>query len=80
LKNIYLYFSTGNAQPSEPALCQLYRRTFVPYNAAAAYTFFSAGNARAVSVQLAFFTTRKQWLGFLAELRVNQTPDVAVWT
>jgi len=42
------------------------------------HTHFSAGNARAVSVQLAFFTTRKQWLGFLAELRVNQTPDVAV--
>jgi len=44
------------------------------------HTHFSAGNARAVSVQLAFFTTRKQWLGFLAELRVDQTPDVAVWT
>jgi len=45
------------------------------------HTHSSAGNARAVSVQLAFFTTRKQWLlGFLAELRVDQTPDVAVWT
>jgi len=28
---IYLYFSTGNGQPREPALCQLYRHTFVPY-------------------------------------------------
>ena len=28
---IYSYFSIGNGQPSEPALCQLYRRTFVPY-------------------------------------------------
>jgi len=26
---MYLYFSTGNGQPSEPALCQLYRHTFV---------------------------------------------------
>ena len=30
-KKIYLYFSTGNGQPiTEPALCQLYRHTFVP--------------------------------------------------
>jgi len=28
---IYLYFSIGNGQPREPALCQLYRHTFVPY-------------------------------------------------
>jgi len=27
----YLYFSIGNGQPREPALCQLYRHTFVPY-------------------------------------------------
>ena len=33
-KKIYLYFSTGNAQPREPALCQLYRHTFVLYKAA----------------------------------------------
>ena len=25
----YLYFSVGNGQPREPALCQLYRHTFV---------------------------------------------------
>ena len=29
---IYLYFSIGNGQPREPALCQLYRHTFVPYS------------------------------------------------
>ena len=28
---MYLYFSIGNGQPREPALCQLYRHTFVPY-------------------------------------------------
>ena len=28
---IYWYFSTGNGQPREPALCELYRQTFVPY-------------------------------------------------
>ena len=28
---IYWYFSIGNVQPREPALCQLYRHTFVPY-------------------------------------------------
>jgi len=28
---IYLYFSTGNGQPRKPALCQLYRHTFVLY-------------------------------------------------
>jgi len=26
-----LYFSIGNGQPKEPALCQLYQHTFVPY-------------------------------------------------
>jgi len=26
----YLYFSTESGQPGEPALCQLYRHTFVP--------------------------------------------------
>ena len=26
-----MYFSPGNGQPREPALCQLYRHTFVPY-------------------------------------------------
>ena len=31
-KYFYLDFSTGNGQPGEPALCQLYRHTFVPYN------------------------------------------------
>jgi len=25
------HFSIGNGQPREPALCQLYQRTFVPY-------------------------------------------------
>ena len=28
------YFSIGNGQPREPALCQLYRHTFVPYTRA----------------------------------------------
>ena len=28
---IYLYSNIGNGQHSEPALCQLYRHTFVPY-------------------------------------------------
>jgi len=28
---MYLYFSTRNGQPMEPALCRLYRHTFVPY-------------------------------------------------
>ena len=28
---MYLYFSIGNDQLGEPALCQLYRHTFVPY-------------------------------------------------
>ena len=30
-KYIHLYLSVGNGQPWEPALCQLYRHTFVPY-------------------------------------------------
>ena len=30
---MYLYFSVGNGQPREQALCKLYRHTFVPsYN------------------------------------------------
>jgi len=31
ISKIYLYFSIGNGQPREPALCQLYRHTFVSY-------------------------------------------------
>jgi len=30
---IYLYFITGNGQPMEPALYQLYWHTFIPYRA-----------------------------------------------
>jgi len=45
-EKIYLYFSTGNGQTKEPALCQLYRHSFVPY----AYTA-AAAEAAAVSVQ-----------------------------
>ena len=30
ISKIYLYFSIGNGQPSKPALCQLYRHTFIP--------------------------------------------------
>jgi len=29
---IYLYFCIGNGQPREPALCQLFRHIFVPYD------------------------------------------------
>jgi len=32
---MYLYFSTGNGQLRKPALCQLYRHTFVPYSSVA---------------------------------------------
>ena len=32
IRKIYLYSSTGNGQPREPALCHLYRHTFVPYS------------------------------------------------
>jgi len=28
---LYLYFGIGDGQTREPALCQLYRRIFVPY-------------------------------------------------
>jgi len=38
-KKIHLYFSTGNGQRSEPALCQLYRHTFVPYMLTAAVLY-----------------------------------------
>ena len=31
-EKIYSYFSTGNVQPSEPALCQLYRHAFNSYS------------------------------------------------
>jgi len=31
-KKIYLYFSIGNGQPRDPALCQLYRHTFDPHD------------------------------------------------
>ena len=30
IRKIYLYFSIVNDLPREPALCQLYRHTFVP--------------------------------------------------
>ena len=31
ISKIYLYFNVGKGQPSEPALCQLYRHMFVSY-------------------------------------------------
>jgi len=34
-QKIYLYFGAGNGRPREPALCQLYRHSFVPYSDAA---------------------------------------------
>jgi len=37
-EEIYLYFSFGNGQPREPALCQLYRHTFVPINVVVRFT------------------------------------------
>jgi len=43
------------------------------------YNAFLSWQRPAVSVQLAFFTTRKLQLGFLAELLVDQTPDVAIY-
>jgi len=39
LKKIHLYISTGNSQRREPALCQLYRHTFVPYMLTAAVLY-----------------------------------------
>ena len=36
IRKIYLYFSIRNGQPREPAQCQLYRHTFIPY-----WDFFS---------------------------------------
>jgi len=33
----HLYFRLGNDQPRKPALCQLYRHTFVPYFCLSAY-------------------------------------------
>jgi len=34
IRKIYSYTNTGNGLPREPALCQLYRHSFVPYIAA----------------------------------------------
>jgi len=40
-KYIYVFFTVGNGQSRELALCQLYRHTFVPYNT---YRFFLASS------------------------------------
>ena len=42
---IYLYFSIGNGQPREPALCQLHRHTFVRYTTVAERTDSESGRA-----------------------------------
>jgi len=39
IRKVYLYISIGNGQPREPALCQLYRHTFVPYTALTKYRY-----------------------------------------
>jgi len=39
---IYLYLSIGNGQPREPALCQLYRHTFVRYSVELCMRFAAA--------------------------------------
>jgi len=43
-ERLHLYSSTGNGQPREPALCQLYRHTFVPYFVALFARLFSGAD------------------------------------
>ena len=58
---IYLYFSIGNGQPREPALCRLYRHSFVPYKSRVppctatvnmTLPAFVAGRRRLLSVEI----------------------------
>ena len=50
---IHLYFSIGNGQRTEPALCQLYRRTFVPvWPRRAAHLHRSAGEGKLLSERM----------------------------
>ena len=44
---IYLYFSIGSGQSREPALCQLYRHTFVPYSGGASLSRAAVARAAA---------------------------------
>ena len=53
---MYLYFSIGNGQPREPALCQLYRHTFVPYE-----SFLSADSQ--CRLQFCTASSTRRWGG-----------------
>ena len=44
-EKIYPYFSTGNGRPGEPALCQLYRHTFVPYRPQLGRAYMARGDS-----------------------------------
>ena len=50
IRKIYLYFSVGNGQPEEPALCQLYRHSFVPGGDDTARLFPTFGPCRIQSI------------------------------
>ena len=60
---MYLYFSIGNGQPSEPALCQLYRHTFVPY------LLLSAAALSALASISRYFVSAPQGTSKLASCR-----------
>jgi len=50
IRKIYLYFSVGDGQPREPALCQLYRHTFVPHGDDTARLFPTFAPSRIQSI------------------------------
>jgi len=60
LKKTYLHFSSGNGQPREPALCQLYRHTFVPERQAAGRIQEFALGGRPLSPFLPFLPLRSR--------------------
>jgi len=45
MRKIYPYFSIGNGRPREPALCQLYRHTFVPHRPQLGRAYMARGDS-----------------------------------
>jgi len=77
LKKIYLYVSIGNGKPREPALCQLYRHTFVPYFSLflplVFLSIFSAANRSTRYAESRHFTTVERLIKFhFASLHINE--------
>ena len=69
---MYWHFSVGNGQPTEPALCQLYRRTFVPHTPSLARPIHRAKNCdERVCLSVSQLACLATYIGITLEIKKN---------